>query len=273
MVRVTGPTAARIRRGDADSRYGKMGPSQGPPTVRAKTTPLFAHKDCANSVSARKHTQSMAKRRKKKPPATAGPLTVSDRIQRQLAASAIEKTRQGQRPTFREQAALKALEAERDTLLRWTHYHTTPKSHYVLMAGREGRSLNRQADRHGIPIRGRTVDLAAVIHWIHDLLAKHGQRLAGLDDADSLLVGTSSPALERYRRAKGKLAEFELERQQGNLISKDRMGQALSGLNTILRECALTLQREYGDDAAALMTDAVKDWARGWREILSDEES
>ncbi|GAH74685.1 unnamed protein product [marine sediment metagenome] len=215
----------------------------------------------------------MARRQKKKQPATTAPLSVSDRIQRQLAASAVQKTRQGERPTMRETAALKALEVEREEQQRWLYYHTVPKRHYVQLSGRSHGVLNKQADRHGIPLRGRTIDLQAVLGWLHDFLAKYAYRLKALDDADPLLQGASTPALEQYRQAKVDLVRLEVERQRGNLLPKDKVAQALSGLNSILREAGETLQRQYGDDAAAVLTEAVEDWARGWRETLDDDDS
>lgn len=216
----------------------------------------------------------MGRRRKPKPKQRATParLTASDRIRRKLAASAIEKTRRGETPTWREERALKALERERDEQLRWLHYHTIPKRHWVQMSGAEHRILNTQADRHGIPLRGRTIDLEAVVRWWREFLAKYAHRLKTLDEADPLLQGASTPALEQYRQAKVQLAQLELERQRGSVLAKDKVDQALSGLTTILREAGETLQRQFGDDAAAILTEAVTDWVSGWREILSDND-
>lgn len=41
MLLLTGPTTARIRRRGAGFRYVKMGPSRGPPPVRAENDPTF----------------------------------------------------------------------------------------------------------------------------------------------------------------------------------------------------------------------------------------
>ena len=212
----------------------------------------------------------MAKREKKKPPTVAGPLTVSDRIQRQLAAVAIEKTRHGERPTFREQAALKALEGARDKQLRAAHYRTIPKGDWVRWSGRPHGTLNRQADRHGMPIRGRTVDLPAVVHWIHDLLAKYGQKLTSTEDTDPLLQGTSSPALEQYRAMKTKLAALEFGRQSGHLIPRAELEPGLDLLTNILREAGESLRRGYGEDAASVLNEAMDEWDRGWRALLNE---
>lgn len=186
-----------------------------------------------------------------------------------MAAVAIEKTRQGQRPTLREQTALKALETQRGKQLRAAHYRTVPKSDWVRWSGRQHGTLNRQADRHGIPIRGRTIDLPAVVHWIHDLLAKFGQKLTSLEDTDPLLQGTSSPALEQYRAMKAKLAELEVGRQSGELIRRAKLEPAFALLTNILREAGETLRRGYGEDAASVLNEAMDEWDRGWKEQLN----
>lgn len=211
----------------------------------------------------------MARRQKKKQPATPGPLTVSDRIQRQLAALAIEKVRGGQQPTSREEAALRRLEIARDERQRWLHYRAVPKGDYVRLSGRKHSVLNNQADRHGIPLRGRTVDLQAVLHWVHDLLGRHGQKLKSLDDADPLLQGTPSPELERYRGVKRKLAELELGRLSGDLIPRAELEPGLDLLTKIIREAGETLRRGYGEDAALIFDEAIEDWNRGWRALLN----
>lgn len=182
----------------------------------------------------------------------------ADRIDRELAAKALEKRKSGQSPTTKELAALKRVEKQRDEDLRWEHYAAIPKKHWVQMSGRQVKVLNEQATRYGIPFDGRTVNLPAVVRKLHDFLAENAAVLAKRDE-DPLLSGSDSPGLERYRTAKADLAELELERQRGTLVSLDRVRDRMAATFTLIRRAGERLQQHYGAAALQILNDALDD--------------
>lgn len=79
---------------------------------------------------------------------------------------------------------------------------------------------------------------------------------------DPLLSGADSPALERYRQARADLAEIEVAQRRRVLLVADDMQHGLARMAAILRQAGQTLQRRYGPDAMAVLTDALDDVER-----------
>lgn len=73
--------------------------------------------------------------------------------------------------------------------------------------------------RNGMPgTRGR---------WpLIEIQAWRSDNLNGTDDPDS--DGTTSPALEEYRRHRARLAEIEVQRQEGELVSREESERVYS---------------------------------------------
>ena len=83
---------------------------------------------------------------------------------------------------------------------------------------------------------------------------------------DPLLAGGDSPALERYRTARALLAEMEVDRQRENLIPREEIEVALTRFAGVLRRAGESLAREFGNEAAGLMNEAVDEVAKEWSE-------
>jgi len=79
--------------------------------------------------------------------------------------------------------------------------------------------------------------------------------------ADDMLVGESSPALERYRTARAGLAELDLEREQKTHVALADLGPALSRFTARLRQAGEILQRRFGSDASDILNDAIEEAA------------
>lgn len=85
---------------------------------------------------------------------------------------------------------------------------------------------------------------------------------------DELLAGSSdSPALERYRLARAKLSELELEERRESLIPRDRVRNGLSRFALILRQLGERLGQRYGPEATLSVNDALDDCQR----VVDDE--
>jgi hypothetical protein len=192
--------------------------------------------------------------------------SASDQIERELAESALTKRRDGKTPTAQELAALRRVERDRDVKLRWEHYRSIPKAHWIEMSGRQHKILNEQVERHGMPIAGRTIDLPAVARWIHEFLAANKFKLARDDLDEAFLDGGDSPALERWRSYKADREKLALERDLREWIRRDEVHDGFSVLAGHLRRAGEMLQRQYGPDAHSILDEALVDVRRDLRQ-------
>ncbi len=188
--------------------------------------------------------------------------TTSEQIDRELAASALDKRRRGQKPSGGELAALKRVERAREEEQRWAFYGSIPKKHWLAMSGRQTKVVNEQALRYGIPFGGRSIDLPAVVKAIHDFLASNARKLAAGDDDDPCLAGASSPALEMYRRERAKIARLDRLEREDELLPREVVHTFLGRLAPLLRDAGESLNREFGAEALATYNTMLDDVER-----------
>ena len=91
------------------------------------------------------------------------------------------------------------------------------------------------------------------------------EAVAALDDL--MAAGGDSPALERYRLARAKHAEMDLEERKHTLIPRDKIRGGLGRFASILRQLGERLGRRYGPGAAQSINDALDDCQR----VIDDE--
>ncbi len=211
--------------------------------------------------------KSSRKKPAKKPSKKAGPV---QKIDARLARSALEKQQRGETPTVREAEALRRMRKQQDEDERDALYASMPKGDYCRLSGRQPKVLNEQADRYGLPLRGRTVDLGKVLTAVHDLLAKNRHRISS-DEEDEMLRGPDSDGLERYRHAKAEMAELDLAVRRGETMEVGVARLALASIFETLRQAGEQLRREFGPAAAALIAEAVVDAANQARETFGDD--
>ena len=203
----------------------------------------------------------MAERKKAKGAAADSAADEVESLDRALVAGALEKQKLGVQPNRQELSALKRWHKARDEKSRWHHYRTIPQVDWIKMSGgRHWKTLREQARRYGIPFADTPIDLPAVVVALHDFLATNAFRLAGENGEDALLGGANSPALERYREARAKLAELDLQEREKDLLPAAEVHEMLVRLSTLLRNAGETLQRQYGPDAVAIYDGALDDF-------------
>ena len=191
------------------------------------------------------------------------PPSTSEQIDRDLAASALRKRSAGGNPTGAERGALKRIEAAKEHDLRWQYLHTTRKKDYLEMSGRQAKVVNDQARRYGIPLLGRTIDLAAVIHWVHDWLAENARKLSAIEmDEDPAFAGGDSEWLEKYRKEKTLMARLERLEREGSLVRLDRTREGMSIFAGHIRDATEVLRRQYGPDAQRILDDHLNNALR-----------
>jgi hypothetical protein len=95
------------------------------------------------------------------------------------------------------------------------------------------------------------------------------QRAAAADIDDPMLAGDGSPALERYRLARAKLAELDFSQRCGQLVPVADFVGMLGPLSAILRGAGDELGIKYGADAQRLLNDSLDEFGRQVEERLS----
>lgn len=149
-------------------------------------------------------------------------------------------------------------EVEEET--RWEYYRTIPKRHYCKMSGRQPKTVNEQAVRYGLPADGAVVDLAPILRWLHDFLATKARKLAALEPEAGIFAGDNSEPALRYKLACAIRMEILIERELGNLLSRDEVHDVLARLAALMRGTGEWLQRKHGKQAREQFEKRIAGW-------------
>lgn len=186
------------------------------------------------------------------------------KLDKRLHRDAKRKIEKGERPKQDEAAAYRRVEKllERENL--WKSFGSVPKGFYQEMAGRPAQVLNKQAEGYGLPVGGRTVDVVAVIRWLHDMLGRHGQKIApiikGTDaDADPRLKGAQHWQEAKLREETLK-AQIEREQMEEALLPREDIHQFLTMVASRYRGALEQIQRcETGAQAYEVLSLAIEE--------------
>lgn len=121
--------------------------------------------------------------------------------------------------------------------------------------------VRRQSRPHRY--RGRAV----IDAWVRKEIARntrsgprHKRNGGGPTDSDDpLLVGASSPALERYRSARAEAAELDLDVRRGRLVEADSFRVGVERIAAILREAGESMERSGFREARDMLVEAIDD--------------
>lgn len=108
----------------------------------------------------------------------------------------------------------------------------------------------------GVGAKLRIYAPAAVQARVEQKIAETAEAVS---PSDPLMAGPGSAALERYRLARAKREELELEVRQGNLVELDEMRRGWSLIAAQLRQAVDSLQRTFGEEAAGIVRDAMSE--------------
>lgn len=135
-----------------------------------------------------------------------------------------------------------------------------PKGLYAKLSGRQHKILNEQAERHGLPISGPTINLAHVLTEFHNQIARSEPPRGGDDpaDGDDLLDGEPSDGLERYRMARAKEAEVKLAVLTGGLVDIAEVRSSFESAASHLADARTELARMFGESAASILDLALE---------------
>lgn len=90
-------------------------------------------------------------------------------------------------------------------------------------------------------------------------------------ESDPLLVGGDSPALEEYRKHRARREKVQADLAERGAVMVDQIGPPLMQLSGTLRRAGETLARRWGNDAAAVLNEAVSQWEDSLETLLSNE--
>lgn len=108
--------------------------------------------------------------------------------------------------------------------------------------------------------QNRRYDVQKIVRWLvreRSLASppKKADPARAPDEDDVLLALGSSPALERYREARARIAELQADEAEGTYVNVARMQAGLQRMAAILRDAGDRLQKRHGPDAKALLDE------------------
>ena len=77
-----------------------------------------------------------------------------------------------------------------------------------------------------------------------------------------------SPALERFREARARLAELDYDQRCGSLVETEAILSGLLHAMSIIRDCGDRLQRECGPKALEILNEAIDSAEREVKDSL-----
>lgn len=177
----------------------------------------------------------------------------------ELLRSAADKRAAGERPSRHEQAAIRRRDRVEEDVWREFIYGRIPQKHVRDLAGRQTKQLHEFADRWGAPVGGPALDLGALLRWLFGFPKKCQDAAEAAASDDPLLMGQTTPALERYREEKWRLARLERERIEGTLVPLAHVQDLLNMQAMRIRQAGEQLERQKGPDAADILREALDD--------------
>ena len=107
-----------------------------------------------------------------------------------------------------------------------------------------------------MPGRKGRYDLVEIVAWLRNEGPWRSRPSAPTAD-DPLLADGDSPALERYRLAKAKHAELDLEHRKNELLDKEKCRQLFTRWAHVMRRMGDRLTKRYGVDANHMVIEAI----------------
>lgn len=177
--------------------------------------------------------------------------TPTDR-EKQLATAALEKQRAGTSLSKQERRALDKVRSHAEELKRWEYYRSVPKGHVVTMLGRQRKVVDSWATRFGMPVLGRVVDLTELLNWLGTFLVDNSERLSH----------EHSPAMERYREERAIKERISRLVMEQSYLPRAEIHERIMRFAAIIRSAGETLQKQHGNEARAILDEALDDCDR-----------
>lgn len=177
-----------------------------------------------------------------------------------LVQAALAKKRSGGKLKRDEQRAIERYQRDEEERARKRAYGAIPKKLWVQWSGRQHKVLDDQARTHGMPVSGETIDLPAVVQWLHEFLADNTHKLR----KDDAVEGDGTEAGERLRnlKLKNEMLTEELAALRKETLPKCGVHDRLAAIAARLRLAGERLEREHGETALFILLEALDDLER-----------
>lgn len=187
---------------------------------------------------------------------------------------ALRKRVAGEPLTPKEEAAIARAEAEEDERRGMRFISAITKKKYGEWSGRHQKVLNEQARLYGMPVGGATINVPDVIGWMHDFLVKWRRELAPLvkgiaaDEGGGLKEEMQREQIAMLKR-RNRLLENKCQQNDNSLIDRGEIHAMQQQLAKVLRSAGERLQKQFGDEAASILTAALDDFEHTITELAA----
>lgn len=139
------------------------------------------------------------------------------------------------------------------TKLKWAEYEK--------LSGRKRHDLRPQSTTWNIPFGKSPINLQEVIRGFHDLLSRNRSLKAKMGPGkggDEDLTDED----RRWRAARAEVWEIRAARDAARVVDREELHKWLAQAGQVLREASETLQRQFGEEAALVLAEAVEEFER-----------
>jgi len=203
--------------------------------------------------------KTKAKAAGKQPPPKPPPDQLADL---EAAAGALARQTAGEKLSVRQRAALRRVTKLFAAAAIADAYRSFPKKLWVKWSGRQHKQIDEQADRHGLPLSGATIDLEQLAPALHELLAKRENAAGKRKRADR--------SLDLIRREELLIKRLERLAKQGVMIERQSVHDTFQLVAEILRKSGAAILDQFGNDAHALLDEALEEAMRLVRSLSAD---
>jgi phage terminase Nu1 subunit (DNA packaging protein) len=104
----------------------------------------------------------------------------------------------------------------------------------------------------------RRYDVQQIVRWlIRERAIVVGTTSQPIDDDAAMLAAGTSPALERYREARARIAEVQACEAEGTYVNAAKMQNGLQRMAAILRDAGDKLQKQCGPNAKLILDERL----------------
>jgi hypothetical protein len=112
--------------------------------------------------------------------------------------------------------------------------------------------------------------------WIHgrslvDAIVRESSAVAPDMDGDPLLSGATSPALERYREERAKMARLQRLEKEEALVPRDELRNVFATMTSVIRRAGEKLQKQFGVKARKILDKAIDKALERAREMAEED--
>lgn len=204
---------------------------------------------------------------KRRPPAKRRTSEERDAADMAVVTRALRKLKNNEALTQREEQRLNAFRARKDADKRWSYYEKVSLKDWEDMADKKRSQLKAQAALYGLPFGGATTNLRDFIHAFHEFLAENSEafRLFREVGSDPNLLRAPREEQLKYVMARRILTEsktekvdLELADMRADMLPRQEVRDFMMGVAAYIREASETLERKFGREAKAVLTDTCE---------------